>query len=275
MERRPDRELPLGRSVDYDSAYDPGLLFPIARAAGRARLGLDEPLPFHGWDLWNAYELSWLDALGKPRVAWGEFRFPAQSPAIVESKSFKLYLNSLNQQRFDNVDLVRDTLRRDLGAGVGADVEVAVHLPETWSRFPIVEPEGRCLDELPLGISRYEPAPEYLRTISPAVVSRRLFSRLLRSRCPVTGQPDWGTVQIAYTGPEIDEAGLLAYIVSFRQHQDFHEQCVERMFADILERCAPHQLCVYARYLRRGGLDINPYRSTGAEPAPNPRLFRQ
>jgi len=256
---------PLGRLVDYDSTYDPTLLFAIERAAGRERLGIGARLPFRGCDLWNAYELSWLDAGGKPRVAWGEFRIPADTRCIVESKSFKLYLNSLNQHRFDSADAVRELLRRDLSACLRADVEVDLHLPESWSRFPLVEPEGRCLDELPLQIDSYQPEPERLRTVSTQRVTRTVFSRLLRSRCPVTGQPDWGTVQIAYTGPEIDEAGLLAYIVSFRQHQDFHEHCVERMFTDIHARCAPQRLTVYARYLRRGGLDINPYRSTGLE----------
>lgn len=266
---------PLGRFVDYDSTYDPALLFPIERGAGRERLGIGATLPFHGCDLWNAYEMSWLDAAGKPLVAWGEFRFPADTRCIVESKSFKLYLNSLNQHRFDSPAAVEDLLRRDLSACLRADVEVTLHLPESWTRFPLVEPEGRCLDELPLRVDGYQPEPQHLRTVSTGIVTRSVFSRLLRSRCPVTGQPDWGTVRIAYTGPEIDEAGLLAYIISFRQHQDFHEHCVERMFTDILARCAPQQLSVYARYLRRGGLDINPYRSTGPERPDNSRWFQQ
>jgi len=266
---------PLGRDVDYDRAYAPDLLFPIARAAGRERLGIGAALPFHGCDIWNAYEISWLDMRGKPQIAWGEFRIPAASAAIVESKSFKLYLNSLNQQRFDTPDALRALLRRDLEACLGAPVEVRLQLPDSWTRFPIETPSGRCLDSLPVTIERYEPAPERLRSVSANSVSRQLYSRLLRSRCPVTGQPDWGTVQITYTGPEIDEAGLLAYIISFRQHQDFHEQCVERMFTDILARCGARQLSVYARYLRRGGLDINPYRSTGTERPDNPRWFQQ
>jgi 7-cyano-7-deazaguanine reductase len=272
-----ERDTPLGRVVGYDANYDPGLLFPIPRQDGRQRLGLDNArLPFTGVDVWNAYELSWLDPAGKPQVAWGEFRFAATTPAIVESKSFKLYLNSLNQHCFADVTAVADTLRCDLSSCVGDGVEVELHLPTSWEQFPPQPPDGQCLDDLPVNIDRYEPAPEFLRITSAGkIVSRKLFSRLLRSRCPVTGQPDWGTVQIAYSGAEIDESGLLAYIVSFRQHQDFHEHCVERMFVDIQARCAPQQLSVYARYLRRGGLDINPYRSTDPRPPANSRWFQQ
>jgi len=266
---------PLGQHVDYDTDYDPALLFAIPRSEGRTRLGLVEPLPFRGWDIWNAYELSWLDARGKPQVAWGEFEIPAHSPNIVESKSFKLYLNSFNQHRFDSAASVAQTIHRDVSACVGAPVDVQVHLPGDWARGTLVEPAGDCLDDLDIDIAHYTPQPGLLRVAAPTIDSRQVFSRLLRSRCPVTGQPDWGAVVIAYTGPLIDPAGLLAYIVSFRQHQDFHEQCVERMFGDILARCAPTELTVYARYLRRGGLDINPYRSTHATRPPNPRLFQQ
>lgn len=268
-------ELLLGKSVDYDAQYSPQLLSPIARAAGRMQLGIDSALPFRGWDIWNAYELSWLDALGKPQVAIGEFWIPADSPNIVESKSFKLYLNSLNQHRFDTLSEVRTALQRDLGACVGAAIDVDLHLPEQWSRFQTVQPTGECLDTLPLKVENYTPAPELLRADSSASVERCWFSRLLRSRCPVTGQPDWGSVQIEYSGPEIDPAGLLAYIISFRQHQDFHEHCVERMFVDISRQCAPQRLSVYARYLRRGGLDINPYRSSDDRRPENTRYFQQ
>jgi 7-cyano-7-deazaguanine reductase len=265
----------LGQAVAYDAAYDPGLLFPIPRREGRERIGLAQPLPFRGWDVWNAWELSWLDARGKPQVAWAEFHIPADTANIIESKSFKLYLNSLNQHRFDAAEALVQVLRRDLSACAGGSVEVVVHSPESWPSFPLVAPAGTCLDALPVDIEHYTPRPELLRVCSPEVASRQVFSRLLRSRCPVTGQPDWGTVLIEYTGAEIDPAGLLAYVVSFRQHQDFHEQCVERMFCDILARCAPQALTVQARYLRRGGLDINPCRSTNAIPPANPRLFLQ
>lgn len=270
-----EHELVLGKTVDYDAAYTPGLLCPIERARGRQQLGLTAPPPFQGWDIWNAYELSWLDSSGKPQVAWAEFRLPATTPAIVESKSFKLYLNSLNQHRFADATAVRATLQRDVSACAGAAVEVQLYLPADWPTVATSEPVGICLDQLAVAIDRYQPAPELLRTVSTQVVSQQLFSRLLRSRCPVTGQPDWGTVQIEYRGPEIDAAGLLAYIVSFRQHQDFHEHCVERMFVDIQQRCAPQQLTVYARYLRRGGLDINPWRSTQLAAPANLRDWRQ
>ena len=267
-------ELPLGKCVDYDAPYDPGLLFPIARASGREQLGLSMPLPFGGCDIWNAYELSWLDPSGKPQVAWGEFRIPANSLNIVESKSFKLYLNSFNQHRFDDVATVTSTLRRDLSACVGVPLDITVHLPEQWAGLQCVEPQGTCLDDLSVQIEHYQPAPGLLR-VGPDRVTRKVYSRLLRSRCPVTGQPDWATLQIEYTGREIDPAGLLAYIVSFRLHQDFHEHCVERIFCDVLTHCAPEQLTVFARYLRRGGLDINPYRSTEHIQPVNLRLAQQ
>ncbi len=268
-------DLLLGKAVDYEAGYDPALLHPIARRDGRSLLGLGEPLPFTGCDIWNGYELSWLDSRGKPLVAWGEFRIPAESPAIVESKSLKLYLNSLNMRRFESVQAVCETIAADLAACVGAPVDVALRLPGQWHQYPVSEPEGVCLDEFELVTDRYHPAPELLRTLSGEVVERRYFSRLLRSRCPVTGQPDWGGVLIEFAGAQIDPLGLLGYIVSFRQHQDFHEQCVERMFTDIWRQCRPQRLTVSARYLRRGGLDINPWRSSVAAAAANPRWFQQ
>lgn len=270
-----ESDSPLGKSVAYDSAYDPGLLFPLARAPGRAGLQLPAQVAMQGWDVWNAYELSWLEPSGKPRVAWAEFWIPADSPHIVESKSFKLYLNSLNQHCFAAPAELKAVLERDLTHCLGAALEVRLHLPDSWGGLALQEPAGQCIDETVVAIEQYRPAPQLLRRLSETVVEERLFSRLLRSRCPVTGQPDWATVQIDYRGAAIDHAGLLAYIVSFREHQDFHEQCVERMFADILQRCAPQQLTVYARYLRRGGLDINPYRSTAAERPANLRCLRQ
>lgn len=266
---------PLGQTVDYDAEYDPSLLFAIARSEGRARLGLTEPLPFQGWDIWNAYEISWLDLAGKPIVAWGEFRVPADSPNIVESKSFKLYLNSLNQYCCGSADEIAQLISRDVSLCAGTTIDARVHLPATWSAFPLVTPLGDCLDDQPITIEHYTPNPTLLRVSSSEVKPRQVFSRLLRSRCPVTGQPDWGTVCIDYVGPQIDPAGLLAYIISFRQHQDFHEQCVERIFCDIQQRCAPQTLTVSARYLRRGGLDINPWRSSGATEPANPRFFQQ
>ncbi|HEY3697701.1 MAG TPA: NADPH-dependent 7-cyano-7-deazaguanine reductase QueF [Spongiibacteraceae bacterium] len=267
-------ELTLGKSVDYNAVYNPGLLFPIARAPGRAALGLSSPLPFRGWDIWNAYELSWLNVHGKPEVACAEIWVPVNSPNIVESKSLKLYLNSLNQHRFIDSETVRATIAHDLAQCLNAAPEVHLRLPANWQLVAFAEPAGECIDAIDVAIEHYQPTPSLLRTQS-GIVTERLFSHLLRSRCPVTGQPDWATVQIEYTGPAIDRAGLLAYIVSFRLHQDFHEHCVERIFVDLQRYCAPQQLAVYARYLRRGGLDINPYRSTGQEMPQPTHCFRQ
>lgn len=268
-------QAPLGHAVDYEAGYDPALLFPIARADGRAQLGIGTVLPFHGFDIWNAYELSWLNVRGKPQVACCEIRVPADSPNIVESKSLKLYLNSLNQLRFVDAGAVAATIRRDLQVCIGASVDLQIYLPELWPGLALASAPGDCLDDLDVAIDEYHPRADLLRIRSDAVVERRWFSRLLRSRCPVTGQPDWGTVCIEYRGRELDPAGLLAYIVSFRQHQDFHEHCVERMFCDLVRQCAPAALTISARYLRRGGIDINPWRSTGEGIPANRRLFQQ
>ncbi|MCC5859224.1 MAG: NADPH-dependent 7-cyano-7-deazaguanine reductase QueF [Ectothiorhodospiraceae bacterium] len=265
---------PLGRKARYDAAYDPGLLVPIPRAEGRRANGVPEPLPFTGCDIWNAWELSWLDSRGKPEVAWGEFRVPADSPNIIESKSLKLYLNGFNQQRHGDMHAVAECIRVDLSRVVGAEVVVGLHGPEAWPDR-LDGPEGHCLDALPVTIAHYQPAPELLQADARDVVEETFHSRLLRSRCPVTGQPDWGGVQIHYRGPRIHREGLLAYVISFRQHQDFHEQCVERMFLDILQHCRPEQLTVEARYLRRGGLDINPFRTNAGTTARNRRWFLQ
>lgn len=268
-------ESPLGKTVDYDASYDPDLLFAIARRPGREALGLGAPLPFKGWDIWTAYELSWLDPKGKPQVACAQISVPAESPYIVESKSLKLYLNSLNQQRIADVATLRATIERDLTPRLGIAPEVEVWLPETWTHPAPAEPAGECIDTIDIAIEHYQPAPQLLCNRSSEIVTESLYSRLLRSRCPVTGQPDWATLYIDYTGPAIDRAALLAYIVSFRLHQDFHEHCVERIFCELQRHCAPQQLSVYARYLRRGGLDINPFRSSGALPPPARRCFRQ
>jgi 7-cyano-7-deazaguanine reductase len=267
---------PLGKATAYADRYDPSLLFPIPRAQKRVEIGVADPLPFVGVDIWNAYELSWLDARGKPRVALAEFRVPADSPNIVESKSFKLYLNGFAQERIEEAAL-RDTLARDLSAAAGAPVTVTLRGPSAQGHL-IADLPGDLLDELPLEIDDYgPPKAAYLSANHDAApVEESLLSHLLRSNCPVTGQPDWGSVQIAYRGAPIDHAGLLRYLVSFRTHNEFHEQCVERIFVDLMARCAPERLAVYARYTRRGGLDINPFRSTdpGALPA-NLRAARQ
>ena len=268
---------PLGQSVAYASQYDPSLLFPIARSHNRAALNLTAGnLPFTGVDLWNAYELSWLDAKGKPRVAMATFSVPADSPNIIESKSFKLYLNSFNQTRLVNSAALRGRLERDLSAAAGAPVGLDFFLPQRFSELQMGEMDGIYIDKLDIEIDTYEPAPQVLRTRPGNVVQETLASRLLKSNCPVTGQPDWASVQIRYRGVPIDRESLLRYVVSFRQHAEFHEHCVERIFSDIMQACAPEQLTVYARYTRRGGLDINPWRSNfEAAPPADVRTVRQ
>jgi 7-cyano-7-deazaguanine reductase len=262
-------DAPLGHEVAYPDQYDAGLLFPVGRAENRAALGIEQTLPFQGVDLWNAYELSWLDLRGKPNVAIGTFAVPAGTPNIIESKSLKLYLNSLNQTRLPDAAAYAARLRQDLSTAAGGPVSVQLTLPDDFSLARISEPAGVCLDDMDVEISTYTPAPELLKCLPDAkVVEETLMSRLLKSNCPVTGQPDWGSVQIHYRGPQIDRAALLAYIVSFRQHAEFHEHCAERMFSDIMAACKPAALSVYARYTRRGGLDINPWRATPGEPPP-------
>jgi 7-cyano-7-deazaguanine reductase len=268
---------PLGKPVARVDRYDPGLLFPIPRAPARAALGIGARLPFAGVDIWNAYELSWLDARGKPRVALAEFRVPADSPAIIESKSFKLYLNGFARERVASAEALAARLRQDLSAAAGAPVAVALVPPARFGSEALAELEGESLDELDLELDDYGPPnPDHLRVAGGGAETREtLRSDLLRSNCPVTGQPDWASVQVCYAGPRLDRAGLLRYLVSFREHAGFHEQCVERIFMDLRARCAPRELSVYARYTRRGGLDINPWRgSTDARPS-NPRGARQ
>ena len=268
---------PLGKAVDYGNAYDPALLFPIARATQRAALGLGEELPFVGVDFWNAYELSWLDGRGKPRVALAEFRVPAASPNIIESKSFKLYLGSYAQARFADTDALRAQLVRDLSESSGAPVSVVL-TPAASANAALIETlEGDLIDDLPIEITHYgPPRPDFLSSDPELRTDEVLVSHLLKSNCPVTGQPDWASLQIRYAGPRIARDGLLRYLVSYRNHSDFHEQCVERIFMDLMQQCAPTRLGVYARYTRRGGLDINPFRATPGLPLPgNPRTARQ
>lgn len=266
---------PLGRDVAYRDTYAPELLFPIERAPKRAELGFaaGAPLPFIGEDLWNAYEISWLDRRGKPVVALGRFTVPAGSPRLIESKSLKLYLNSLNQTPFDDREAVRATIAADLSAAALAPVEVTL---ETLSDFPrryFAEPAATLIDDLEVAIDAYAPRPDLLTADFDAPrVEETLYSHLLKSNCLVTGQPDWGTVCVRYRGPRIGRENLLRYVVSFRTHDEFHEQCVERMFRDILAACRPERLAVWARYTRRGGLDINPFRATPGEMPPDNRF---
>lgn len=257
---------PLGRPVAYRDTYAPELLFPIDRQLKRSELGLRaDALPFVGEDLWNAYELSWLDPRGKPVVALGQFRVPASTPRLVESKSLKLYLNSFNQQRFPSVDVVQETIARDLSAAAGGAVAVDIVPLLQRPRRAAAYPDGFCLDALEIAVDTYQPEPAFLRAAGGgAEVRETLYSHLLKSNCLVTGQPDWGMLVVRYRGQAIEREGLLRYIVSFRGHNEFHEQCVERVFCDVLARCRPAELSVWARYTRRGGLDINPFRSTHA-----------
>ncbi len=267
---------PLGKDTTYADRYNPALLFSIPRADKRAEIGVAGDLPFHGEDLWNAYELSWLDPRGKPMVALAEFRVPAASPNIIESKSFKLYLNGFAQERIADADTLGTTLMHDLSAAAGAMVGVQLRDARAAS-LPVMDLDGHLLDELDIDIDHYGPPDtDFLGADSSAnAIAETVVSHLLRSNCPVTGQPDWGSVQIAYRGAPIDHAGLLRYLISFRTHNEFHEQCVERIFVDLMRRCAPQQLSVYARYTRRGGLDINPFRSSAPLVPGNPRTVRQ
>jgi 7-cyano-7-deazaguanine reductase len=238
----------------------------LAKAAG--------DLPFQGFDLWNAYELSWLNAKGLPKVALLRLKVPCTSPYIIESKSFKLYLNSFNQTRFETVHHVFDHLRRDLAQASGSELELELVGPDQFSNENIVEFAGVDLDKLDVEIDCYQPDAAILKLKQAALdnghqltgegssVSEKVFSRLLKSNCPVTDQPDWACIEIEYTGSAIDHTSLLKYIVSYRMHNGFHEHCVEKIFVDILKQCAPSSLSVYARYTRRGGLDINPWRAT-------------
>lgn len=269
---------PLGKLAAYQATYDPSLLFPIARQDKRNELGIGGTLPFFGVDIWNAYEVSWLNLRGKPQIAIATIMVPADSANIVESKSFKLYLNSFNQIRLAGTDALLERLRADLSAGFGAPVQVNLTTPEAFSTLRLAELEGLLLDRLDIEVERYTPDPALLKAAQhEPSVEQTLLSHLLKSNCLVTGQPDWGSVQIRYVGAPIDEEGLLKYLIGFREHNEFHEQCVERIFMDVMRMCKPQKLSVYARYTRRGGIDINPWRSnfsTGQRPS-NARNSRQ
>lgn len=273
----------LGKNSAYVDQYDASLLFPIPRVVKREELGIQGAPIFFGADLWTAFELSWLNLKGKPQVAIAHIMVPAETTHIVESKSFKLYLNSFNATRFVDVQAVRDCMREDLdqalwhGGAIQSRCGVKIILPEDFDKEPVHELDGLNLDRMDIECTQYQPAPEFLTAEhDEAPVSETFVSHLLKSNCLVTGQPDWGSVQISYSGSQIDQAGLLQYIVSFRNHNEFHEQCVERIFMDIWTRCKPLKLSVYARYTRRGGLDINPWRTSHPQSPPaNIRTARQ
>lgn len=273
-----DNKLPLGKTVNYPNAYDPQLLKSVPRNLNRAKLGILGNLPFtFGEDYWTAFELSWLNAKGMPQVGIGKFSFYYQSPFLIESKSLKLYLNSLNQKCFDSVEDLQKTLMQDLSECVDNDVVVKVIPLHKFAEENSVELKGELIDHQDLEISHYSFNRELLAdcTEGEEVVEEFLLSHLLKSNCLITSQPDWGSVQIHYVGRKINREKLLRYLISFRTHHEFHEQCVERIFCDLMHFAKPDKLTVYVRYNRRGGLDINPYRSNFERPAENINLPRQ
>lgn len=270
--------LTLGKSTDYRDTYDASLLQGVPRSLNRDPLGLTaDNLPFHGADIWTLYELSWLNAKGLPQVAVGHVELDYTSVNLIESKSFKLYLNSFNQTRFDSWEDVRQTLERDLRACAQGEVSVALYQLDELEGQPIAHLHGTCIDNQDIEIEHYDFNADYLQntTSGEKVVEETLVSHLLKSNCLITHQPDWGSIQIQYRGRKIDREKLLRYLVSFRHHNEFHEQCVERIFSDILRLCQPEELSVYARYTRRGGLDINPWRSNCNFQPSTGRLVRQ
>lgn len=271
----PFDETPLGRRTDYIDQYTPALLCPVPRRDAREVLDLDpEALPFHGMDYWNAYELSWLDGRGKPVVMVGEFSVPCNSRNLVESKSLKLYLNSFANSRFNSVAAVRSLMEKDLSDCAGGPVDVRLRTLDNVAADPWLEISGDCVDRIDIEI---DSAVEDIRLLTDQGPERTetLYSHLLRSLCPVTGQPDWATLVVRYTGAPISQVTLLRYVIALRSHQGFHEQIIEQVFTDILQQCQPRQLSVYGRFTRRGGLDINPFRSNFEESALNRRVVRQ
>lgn len=272
--------LSLGQATQYPDQYDPSLLFPIPRAENRAKLGFkdSQALPFVGVDIWNAFELSWLNKKGKPQIALAEFQIPADSPNMIESKSFKLYLNSLNNTHFADKHQLRELLIKDLSAVAGSKITIRIQATEAVAKKGMQEMSGVLLDRLDIEVDPNLPADPNLLGVNESFgpIEQCLVSHLLKSNCPVTGQPDWASVQIRYQGRPILEEGLLRYLIGFRQLGEFHEHCVETIFADIKRQCKPEKLSVYARYTRRGGLDINPFRTDYNSPWPdNIRHTRQ
>lgn len=267
--------LPLGQTTEYPEEYAPDVLYPVSRAEARETLALGDELPFRGADIWNAWELTWLDASGKPVCATATLRVDADSPFIVESKSLKLYLGSLAMSRYDSAHNLAEVIAADLSRVTGSEVDVTIAAGASGALAQIQSLPGTCVDDLPFKAPRDDVDAGLLRCESGELVSGTLHSHLLRSLCPVTNQPDYGSVLIRYHGPRIEPSSVLEYIVSYRQHNDFHEACVERMFLDIRSRCKTEKLTVYARYTRRGGIDINPFRSDFETEINNLRLWRQ
>ncbi|MFO7751097.1 MAG: NADPH-dependent 7-cyano-7-deazaguanine reductase QueF [Desulfobacteraceae bacterium] len=264
---------PLGQQKGHSLTYDPSHLFPVSRKGPRKAIGAI-PSPFTGKDIWNCYELSWLNPKGKPQIALARFIFPSDSENIIESKSVKLYLNSFNQTRFGSLRQVKETIEKDLSEISKARVDVSLLVPEQFSNEKFAVCPGVCLDNLDVAIDRYQMTPDLL-TVHKKKVKEQVYSNLMRTNCPVTAQPDWASIMVEYRGNKIDHKGLLKYLISFRNHTGFHENCVEQVFMDLFNRCSPERLLVYARFTRRGGLDINPYRSNYNAIVQDLRLTRQ
>ena len=271
------KSLKLGQKTEYASQYDRTLLQPVPRALNRDGLGITENQPFTiGADIWTAYEISWLNEKGLPQVAIADIYLDYQSQNLIESKSFKLYLNSFNQSKFANFNAVQQTMQRDLSECAQGDVKVRLNPVAVYDSQKIDHLQGDCIDEQDIEITSYEFNADWLKDcVSDEIVEEKLVSHLLKSNCLITNQPDWGTLHIHYVGKKIDHEKLLRYVVSFRQHNEFHEQCVERIFCDLMYYAKPEKLTVYARYTRRGGLDINPFRSNFENLPENLRLARQ
>ena len=268
------QELTLGKEVEYSDKYDPSLLQAVPRSLSRDAIKLSKDLPFDGIDIWNGYELSWLNAKGKPVVAILRCEVPVTSTNLIESKSFKLYLNSFNQTKFHSLAQVQEHLTKDLSNCADAKVSVHIIPSKQFASLQFGDFKGNLLDDLDIEIDDFDINPQLLKTSNEKTLET-LVSHLLKSNCLITNQPDWGSILIKYSGNKIEREGLLKYLISFRQHNEFHEQCVERIFNDIMTFCKPKQLTVYARYTRRGGLDINPFRSNFEAPYKDARLARQ
>ncbi|WP_371192575.1 NADPH-dependent 7-cyano-7-deazaguanine reductase QueF [Glaciecola sp. SC05] len=266
--------LVLGKTVGYADKYDPSLLQGVPRSLSRNEIHLPNPLPFEGVDIWNGYELSWLNSKGKPIIAILRCFVPISSANLIESKSFKLYLNSFNQSTFASVEEVQGLIQNDLSGCAGQSVTVEIIEYSAFSSLQLGDLPGILLDNLDISMEDFDISPQLLKT-TDKYVEETLTSHLLKSNCLITHQPDWGSVLIKYAGKAIDHEALLKYLISFRLHNEFHEQCVERIFFDILSHCKPSKLTVYARYTRRGGLDINPFRSNFESPYTDIRLARQ
>lgn len=274
----------LGQSTSYPKTYAPDMLYPIPRALGRANLALPADALSIGMDWWQVFEMSWLNLHGISQVAMARLAIPATSDYIVESKSLKLYFNSLNFTEFDNQQAVKATVEKDLSACLKTDVTLEIFEVNIANSLPISAPQGDCIDN---ALDSSDKKIAIVSNVNPSSLTvahqgasdsqlQILHSHLLRSNCPVTNQPDWGTLEIQIDSQPIDRAGLLEYILSFRQHNGFHEQCVEQIFSDLTQVFAPKTLMVRAWYTRRGGIDINPCRVSDISLLPPPsRLNRQ